>query len=419
MEAFSGYFSAGRTTKKFIFNIILCHTILSPAVTNLNGQIITTQTDGSEPYPRAVSALFLTIAPDARSAGMAEAGVASDPDINSQHWNPAKYAFIDGKGGISASYSPWLTRLRSDIHLGYISGYYRINDKNVLSGSFRYISLDKIVFIDLTGIEDISYHYELAGDMGYSRKFTNHLSGSLVLRYIQSDIMPVRFIGEELYTKPGRSIAGDVGFYYHNKIGMGTKTASWGIGCNVSNIGAPISYMADREYRTPIPTNLRIGGRFTINLNDNNSISLLADANKLLVPTVPEYGIDSITDDQIILHGMEPPESVIKGMIQSFYDAPGFVKADRTRSVFLEEMHEVIFSTGAEYLYKDRYAVRFGYFHEHLTKGGRQFITAGIRARFIFLDLDLSYLIPLEGSRSLLHNTFRISMTAEFGKSPT
>jgi hypothetical protein len=376
--------------------------------------------DGSEIYPRSVSALFLTIAPDARSSGMGELGVASEPDVYSQHWNPAKYAFIDGKGGISASFYPWLNKLSRDAYLGYISGYYRMNEENVLSGSFRTISLDYIHFADLSGIpEDLTDGYELAGDLGYSRKFTDHLSGGLAIRYIQSDIMPEGFSYEETDIKPGRSIAGDISFYYHNRIELGAKIASWGMGCHVSNIGTPITYMAYREYKIPIPANLRLGGRFTTDLNENHSISLHADANKLLVPTVPEYAVDTVTGDVIVLHGMKPPESVIKGMIQSFYDAPGFMKVDRTRSVFLEEMHEVILSTGIEYLYKDRYAMRFGYFHEHLTKGGRQFFTAGIRARFIFLDLDLSYLIPLEGDRSLLYNNFRISMTAEFGKNQT
>lgn len=413
----SQHISNIKTQRKTTFNVLLCIVLLFPSLRNLNSQITINETDGYDnSYGRSVSALFLTITPDARSAGMGDLGVASDPDLNSQHWNPSKYALIDGKGGVSASYTPWLTNLLPNIHLGYIAGYYRINEKNVLSSSFRYFSLGKITFTNITGIMDISYHYELAADIGYSRKFTDHLSGGLTLRYIHSDLAPRQITADGTETGIGKSVAGDLSIYYENDFAIGAKDAEWAIGCNISNIGTPISYQTNSTHKTPIPTNLRIGSRVQFILNESNSISLMADVNKLMVPTLPVYDVDTVTGNLIIVRGKEVPESILTGMIQSFYDAPGIQQSDGTYSTFQEEMAEVNYSIGAEYWFDNALAIRSGYHHENQAKGNRNFFTVGLGGRYKFLAADISYLIAVNGQNSPLANTFRFTLTAEFGK---
>jgi hypothetical protein len=417
MEAMSQQIFNPKTRRGYALTTLVCFAMLIPSLQALNGQITPNEIDGSSFLGHhSVSALFLTITPDARSAGIGEVGIASEPDINSQHWNPAKYAFIDGKGGVSANYTPWLTNLLPNMHLGYISGYYRINDKNVLSSSFRYLSLGKVTFTNVAGIMDFSYHYELAGDVAYSRKFTDHLSGGIALRYIHSDVAPRQNTADGAETRAGRSVAGDLSIYYQNRFGIGTKDARWAIGANISNIGIPISYHTNSEYKTPIPTYLRIGSKVQIKLNKLNSISLMADVNKLMVPTQPVYDVDTVTGNLMVVRGKEVPESVLTGMIQSFSDAPGFLKSDRTYSVLQEEISEINFSVGAEYWYDNTLAVRLGYHHEHQAKGNRRFFTMGIGGKYKFLSADISYLMTVNGQNSPLANTFRFTLAAEFGK---
>lgn len=399
--------------------VLLC--LLLPLSVNreLIAQVSLYHIDGTDIYPRYVSALFLTIAPDARSSGMADVGIASSPDINSQHWNSAKYAFIERKGGISLSYAPWLrnsmnTHYFRSMHLGYLSGYYSIKNKNFLSGSFRYFTWG-ITQPSQIGIWDPYDRYEFAADIGYSRLFTDHLSGGIVLRYIHSDILKAGATADGHDPAPGRSVAGDIGLYYHEEVDIGGKTVNWALGLNISNIGSPISYYEEKDHKIPIPTNLGLGSRFTFNINQNNSLSFHLDINKLLVPTMPVYGVDTVTDELIILYGKELPKSAFNGMVQSFSDAPGVVKSDGTRSVVLEEFYEIRYNFGAVYWHKNKYAVRAGYFHEHASKGYRQYFTFGAGVKVSFLSFDFSYLVPLVGKDSPLANTFRISLIAEFG----
>jgi hypothetical protein len=334
---------------------------------------------------------FLTIAPDAISTGMGDAGTATTPDVHSQHWNNAKYAFTDGEGGIGLTYTPWLRALIPHINLFYLSGYYKTDEINTFSGSIRYFDLGTLVHAGTSGIPISSYNpFELAVDAGYSRRFTGHFSGGIVLRYIFSDITYRQTTPGAEETKPGTSLAGDLGFYYQREIQAGEKDALLATGLNISNIGTPVSYTEDAE-KTPIPTNLRVGGRFLYYMNENHSISLAADANKLLVPTPPVYETDSATGEHVIVAGSEAPESVLLGMLQSFYDAPGIFKEDGTRSVFLEELYEINLGFGAEYRYRDQFAIRAGYYHEHPSKGNRKYYTLGFGARFRSLALDYSY----------------------------
>lgn len=362
---------------------------------------------------------FLTIAPDGKSSGMGDAGVASTPDANSQHWNSAKYAFVEGKGGVALTYTPWLTNLIPNINHLYLAGYYRIDERNVVSSSLRYFSLGTSVFSGPNPMPSGTYHpREFAMDAGFSRKFTDHFSGGIVLRYIHSDLLSGQSTLSGQETNPGTSFAGDLGLYYQDNIQVGEKDAQWALGLNLSNVGTPISYTEDAD-KTPIPTNLRIGGRFQYNINKEHSISLNADANKLLVPTPGEYASDSATGDMILIRGKEAPESMILGIFQSFYDAPGVECSDGTYSIVAEEFHEMYFGLGAEYRYKKLFALRSGYFHEHSSKGNRKYFTLGLGIPFSLFSLDFSYLVPTNGQNSPLQKTFRISLTAKFGSIAT
>ena len=289
----------------------------------IQGQIRPQDLNGAELNAIQTSVPFLTISPDARAAGMGDLGAASTPDMNSQHWNVAKYVFTETKGGFAITYTPWLRNLIRDINLSYISGYYRINEKNTVSSSFRFFSLGEAIY---TG--GMYTPFEFAVDAGYSRLLADHFSGGIIIRYIHSDL-----IADGQETKVGRSLAGDLGFYYQNDIPIGQRNAQWALGINISNIGTPISYTEEAE-KTPIPTNLRIGGRFEYYISEKHSVSLNTDVNKLMVPTPPVYATDTATGDYYIVRGKEAPESVLAGMFQSFYDAPGMLREDGTYRPF-------------------------------------------------------------------------------------
>lgn len=363
-----------------------------------------------------VSAPFLSIAPDARSAGTGFSGVATSPDVNSQHWNAAKYAFIEHKSMASLNYAyvPMESTIIKGMNLGYLSGCFLLDERNALSGSFRYFSLGKLMDMNSGVMTGPYYQYEFAVDAGYSRRITDHFSGGIVVRFIHSDLVDGWNIDGSL-KHPGHSVAGDLGLYYQNDFVTGENSNILAFGLNLSNVGTPISYFEEEhnEHESPIPTNIRIGGRITFNLNPQNAISFHADADKYLVPTYPEYRKDPVTDE-FVLYGKELPESVLRGMIQSFYDAPGYVTGDGTRSVYLEELHEIRYTGGIEYLLRDQYAFRTGYYFEHFSKGDRRFLTLGFGARFQNYRTDLSYLIPNGWKDSPKFNTCRISVEVHF-----
>ncbi len=355
---------------------------------------------------------FLTIAPDARASGMGDPGAASSPDVNSQHWNAAKYAFIDRLSGVSFTYAPWLTNLIPDINLYYLSGYYRISPKNTFSASFRYFSLGSLQF----GIGTPSNYQprEFAIDAGYSRRLTDHFSGGIVFRYIRSDLLDGSSTPTGQAPKPGTSVAADLGLYYQNEIEVGEKNAIWALGMNISNIGTRVSYTEDGE-GMPIPTNLRMGTGFKYEINSDHSLSLMADLNKLLVPTPPVYGTDTATGDLRIVRGKAPPRSVVAGMFQSFSDAPGVQNTHGEYSVFREEIYEITYSIGLEYNFRDLIALRSGYFHEHATKGNRKYFTFGLGVMIPHFSLELSYLTPTNGQNNPLADTFRFTISSTFG----
>jgi hypothetical protein len=340
---------------------------------------------------------FLTIAPDSRAGAMGDAGVATTPDLNSQHWNPAKYMFMKEKMGFAVSFTPWLTALGiKDIYLGYLSGYYKFDKRQAISAGLRYFSLGQISFTD-----DLGHPYdkrnpnEWAFDAGYSRLFSDHLSGALLFRYIRSDIAGGTSGYSNFEYSPGQSVAADLAIYYQHPLEINKQKAEYALGLDISNIGTKMSYSQSSK-KEFIPTNMRLGGRLSMDLDEYNKVSALIEFNKLLVPTPP------IRSGDTIIYGKDDNVGTIQGMVQSFYDAP---------NGFTEEMHEIAYSFGGEYWYREQFAVRAGYFGEHASKGNRKYVTAGIGLRLNVFSLDFSYLIPTAGGKNNpLANTMRFTI---------
>lgn len=350
-----------------------------------NGQTINTIT---------TAVPLLNIGPDARAGGMGDGGVASSPDANSMHWNPAKYSRIDNDMGFSFSYTPWLRNLVNDINLAYVSFYKRINKMSTFGATLRYFSLGEITFTDINGTDIGTYKpNEFAIDATYSRILTDKLSIAVAGRFIYSDLTQGQFVAG-VETKAGTSVAADIALYWEDDVNWFESTdAKFAWGVNISNIGSKISYSGSAIEKEFIPTNLRFGPRLTLDLDNYNSLSFQVDVNKLLVPTP-----DSTNTDDI---------GVISGMIQSFYDAPGG---------FSEELREFSFSFGTEYWYTDVLALRGGFFYEDLTKGNRKYATLGVGLRYNVFGLDFSYLIPVTNDQNPLQNTLRFTLIFDVGK---
>ena len=341
---------------------------------------------------------FLTIAPDSRAGAMGDVGVATTPDVYSMHWNPAKYALIDGDGGFGISYTPWLRSLVPDINLAYASLYKRIDSKQVLAASLMYSSLGDIQFTDQAGANLRDYRpREFSVDAAYSRLLTENFSGGIAFRFIYSNITGGSEVNGEA-TKPGIAFAADIAGYYTKDIEIFSKEGAFSTGFNFSNIGSKMSY-SDANDPDFIPMNMRLGAAGTVELDKYNKISLSLDLNKLLVPTPPIYDTDGN-----IIDGKDPNVSVPAGILQSFYDAPGG---------FSEELREIMIGIGAEYWYNDQFAIRGGYFYEDKTKGNKKYFTMGAGLRLNIFTLDFSYLIP-ETQTNALARTLRFSLSFDF-----
>jgi hypothetical protein len=364
---------------------------------------------------------FLLIAPDSRATGMGDIGVATTPDANSAHWNPAKLAFAEDEVGVSFSYSPWLRRLGiNDINLVYLTGYKKLDDRSAIAGGLRYFSLGSITFTDNTGatIREFSPN-EFSLDGAYSVKLSDNFSGGLGARYIYSNLTGGLTVGS-VNTKPGQSFAIDVaGYYVTDKFDLGGNDATVAIGMNVSNIGATMSYTSNSD-RDFLPANLRLGSNLNLDIDQYNQFSVGLDLNKLLVPTPPKYDIKNPGQ---IISGRDNDVSVASGVFGSFTDAPGnviyddnddFVEVEKG-SVLKEELREVNISFGMEYWYAQKFAVRAGYFHEHFTKGNRRYFTMGAGMKFSKFSLDFSYLIPTVQNHPLA-NTIRFALAFNFSK---
>jgi hypothetical protein len=348
---------------------------------------------------------FLLISPDSRAGGMGDVGVATSPDANSLHWNPAKFAFVEDEVGFAVSYVPWLRALVPDINLSYLAGYKKLNKNEAIAMELRYFTLGDITFTDVIGNNLGQYKpSEFALGSAYSRKLSDQFSLAISGRYIYSNLTGGQSAGG-ITTNAGQSIAADVAGYFRKDIRIAKKDMELALGANISNIGNKVRY-TETSTRDFIPINLRLGTALNADLDEYNKISFAFDINKLLVPTPPIYN-DSI-DGQIDF-GQDPNVSVVSGIFQSFGDAPGG---------FSEEMREINYSIGTEYWYDDQFAVRAGYFNEHNTKGGRKFFTFGSGVKYNVFALDFSYLI--NASRAIngnnpLANTMRFTLIFDFG----
>jgi len=341
---------------------------------------------------------FLTIAPDSRAGGMGDAGVATTPDVYSMHWNPAKFAFIDGEGGVGISYSPWLRNLVPDINIAYLAGYKRLDTKQVLSASLLYSSLGAVPFTDDFGNLERTFNpNEFSIDAGYSRLFTDNLSGGIAFRFIYSNLTGGSYAGG-VATKPGISFAADIAGYYTKDVTLLNKNGELAFGLDFSNIGSKMSY-SDSQTSDFIPMNMRLGTSAKLDLDSYNQITITIDINKLLVPTPPIYN-----SSMEIIDGKDPNVAVPVAIFQSFFDAPGGFK---------EELHELTYSYGVEYWYNNQFAIRGGYFHENETKGNRKYFTAGAGFRLKIFTLDFSYLMPLAQNHPLAR-TLRFSLAFDF-----
>ena len=347
----------------------------------------------------------LSIAPDARAGSLGDVGVATEADVNSQYWNPAKYPFTIARAGVSMSYTPWLRQLVSDIDLVNLVGYYRIGDYSAVSGSLTYFSLGEVFVEDEMTIKP----YEMAVDVAYSRMLSETFSAAIALRYIHSDLQ--YNYSEDM--SPGSAFAADIALYYNNYIMLGNRECMLGIGLNASNIGTKISY-DDGATNEFIPTNLRLGASLLIPIDEYNTISFSADLNKLMVPTRPKYsqfleengyeqGDNSYYSEyQTWLESTGYNDvSPISGIFKSFSDAPGG---------FSKELKEIYGGIGVEYCYNQQFSVRGGYHYENEYKGNRKYFTLGAGFRMSVFSLDAAYLISTAQSNPL-DQTLRFSLS--------
>jgi hypothetical protein len=388
---------------KKIISLILSITLCSAAFSQNVSGVDEIGRDNLNTITTAVP--FLLISPDSRAGGMGDVGVATSPDANSLHWNPAKFAFVEDEVGFAVSYVPWLRALVPDINLSYLAGYKKLNKNEAIAMELRYFTLGDITFTDVIGNNLGQYKpSEFAIGSAYSRKLSDQFSLAISGRYIYSNLTGGQSAGG-ITTNAGQSIAADVAGYFRKDIRIAKKDMELALGANISNIGNKVRY-TETSTRDFIPINLRLGTALNADLDEFNKISFAFDINKLLVPTPPIYS-DSI-DGQIDF-GQDPNVSVVSGIFQSFGDAPGG---------FSEEMREINFSVGTEYWYDDQFAVRAGYFNEHNTKGGRKFFTFGSGVKYNVFALDFSYLI--NASRAIngnnpLANTMRFTLIFDFG----
>lgn len=345
--------------------------------------------------PVTTSVTSQSIAPDARSAGMGDVGAATDPDVVSQYWNPAKYPFNISRAGVAINYTPWLRQLVSDIDLAYVAGYYRIGDYSAVSASLRYFSLGEVQMLD---DENLTINpYEMSFDVAYSLMLSEHFSLGAAVRWIYSDLT-YEFTSD---TAPGSAFAADLSCYYQNYLNIGERECQLGLGLNISNIGSKISFGGDNNSEF-IPTNMRLGASLMVPIDEYNRFTIAADANKLLVPTYPKQNEGESTEAyQERVQKDYYDVSSISGIFKSFGDAPGGFK---------EELQEIQWSVGAEYIYHDKFALRAGYHHESENKGNRKYFTVGAGFKMSVFSLDAGYVIATAKSNPL-DQTLRFSLS--------
>lgn len=376
--------------------------LLLAGILNIGAQNI--KNDEFNPITTGVTSL--SIAPDARGASMGDLGAATDPDANSQFWNPSKYAFAYSKAAVSLSYTPWLRKLVNDIFLANLAGYWKLGegDNQALSASLRYFSLGEVNTSMGDGVVGQSLNpYEMSFDLGYSRKLSEKFSMGVVFRYIYSDLgFSESYAGDQ--STGASAFSADISGYYTTYPIIGRNECQWSWGWDISNIGTKVSYN-NGENPAFLPTNLRLGTTFTFPLADYHNLTIGLDANKLLVPAKPRESdyADTAEGQREYLDALEDWENMssFTGIFKSFNDAPGGMK---------EELREVNFSLGAEYSYNNQFFLRAGYFYENEFKGNRKYFSLGAGFSLNVVRLDASYMIAA-AQTSPLDQTLRFSLT--------
>ncbi|EFC70389.1 type IX secretion system outer membrane channel protein PorV [Prevotella sp. oral taxon 299] len=350
--------------------------------------------------PVTTSVTSQSVAPDARAGGMGDVGAATDPDVASQYWNVAKYPFAISRAGVALNFTPWLRKLVNDMNLAYLSGYYRIGDYSAVSASLRYFSLGEVQTNynpTQQGTAMTINPYEMSVDAGYSLMLSEKFSIGTAVRFIYSDL-------KADYTDdvtPGSAFAADLGAYYQDYVNIGQRECQLGLGLNISNIGSKISFGGDNNSYF-IPTNLRLGTSLMVPIDEYNRITFAADANKLLVPTHPKIRDgESPTDFDARVQKEYYDVSSISGIFKSFGDAP---------NGFKEELQEIQWSLGAEYVYNDKFTLRAGYHHESENKGNRKYFTMGAGFKMNVFSLDAGYVISTAATNPL-DQTLRFTLT--------
>ena len=353
----------------------------------------------SETRPITVAVPFVNFAPDSRGSALGDAAVASSPDVYSIHWNASKLAFIEEDMAFSFSYSPWLGNIVDDMSLNYLTFHRRLDATQTIGASLRYFDMGEIFLRDAAGVDQgVENPREMAVDAAYARKLTENFSLGVTGRFIWSNL--TGNLANAQGARAGTSIAVDVGAYYRRPFMLSGRNSEIAFGLNISNIGQKISYSTE-DNEDFIPGNLRLGTAFTTSLDAFNTITVLFDVKKLLVPTPPE-----LDQNGNIVNGEDPNRTLLSGTFGSFTDAPGG---------FSEELKEITLSTGIEYWYKDIFAARAGYFYEHEDKGDRKYFTAGIGFRYQVFGVDFSYLIP-QVQNHPLGDTLRLSFIFSLDK---
>ncbi len=371
LSVFAGAFSQVSFAQNNPPDISLTHT---PGHVDTSGELLGQQRAITTAVP------FLAISPDARHAALGDAGVATTPDANAAYWNAAKLVFIDKKYGGSFSYTPWLGKIINDMWISHLSGFYKLRQEEAIAVSLKYFDLGEIDFRNDQNEPLGTFNpKEAAFDVTYSRMLSQQLSVGITGRYIYSNLTGA-FTGND--AQAGNSAAVDIGVFYTKEIKNSTKNSVLSLGAQISNIGAKLSY-TDNANKDFLPTNLKIGTAYTMELDPFNNLTFVLDFNKLMVPTVDEG------------------QSLLSGMFGSFTDAPDGGS---------EELHEVMTSLGAEYWYNKTFAARLGYFLEAKDKGNRKYMTAGLGFRKNNFGIDVAYIVPTNQREHPLAETLRFTI---------
>ncbi|NBX38508.1 MAG: hypothetical protein EBR54_03720 [Flavobacteriia bacterium] len=374
---------------------------------------------------------FMAITPDSRAGGMGEAGTALSPSATSVYWNTSGLSFAKSNSELSLSYTPWLRQLTNDMHLSYLSGYFRINKKHAIAGALRYFSLGEITFTDASGNvlrNDKPSEFEITG--GYAFKLSDKFSVGINGKFAYSNLTGGLTVAGVM-TKPGMVGAADLSFtYFNDRVKIGKTAGTYTFATTINNIGNKVAYsvLAKRDF---IPMNLKIGNAFQAKYDNYNTVTYSIDIQRLLVPTPAIY--ENVNGQVVMLSGKSNDVGVINGMLQSFYDAPGVLAKDANGdyiqnadgsyqvvkgSRFKEELTEINIAGGIEWWYNETFAIRSGVFYENKNKGNRQYLNLGASLKYNMFGIDFSYLASLNGRQNPLANTLRFTLRLYLGDRP-